>query len=125
MAPEITAPGDKEACQHDGENRGEARAEAGPVEVDQGEAVIGLIQRHFAGFIGDIIFKGELSVILDIDDGELGRMLSRVPVFCEVLLNQLLVFDVVDEVLSMIEETKGRHNDGEVVDFEEDGERDD
>ena len=50
-APEVTAPGDKEACQHDGENGGEARAETGPVEVDQGKAIVGLIQRHFAGFI--------------------------------------------------------------------------
>ena len=49
--PEITAPGNKEACQHDGENGGEARIETGPMEVDQGKAIVRLILRHFAGFI--------------------------------------------------------------------------
>ena len=111
--PEITAPGDKEDCQHDGENGGEACTKTGPVEVDQGKSVVGLIQRNFAGFIGDVAFKVEPGVILDIDDGELGCMPSRVPVLCEVFLNKLLVFDVVDDVLSMGEETKVCHNDGE------------
>ena len=112
-APEITASGNKEACQHDGENRGEPRAKAGPVEVDQGKAVVGLVQRHFAGLIRDVALKVELGVIPDIDGGELGCMPSRVPVLCEVFLHKQLVLEVVDDILSMGEETKGCHNDGE------------
>ena len=66
-APKIEAAGDKEAHQDDGENRGEASTEAGPVEINQGEAIVGLIQRHVAGFVGDITCNGELGVILDVD----------------------------------------------------------
>ena len=49
-------------------------------------------------------------------------MLSRVPVFGKVLLNNLLVFDVVNEVLTVAEETEGCHDNGEEVNCEEDGE---
>ena len=39
-ALEIAAAGNKEAHQDDGENRGEASTEAGPVEVNKGEALL-------------------------------------------------------------------------------------
>ena len=42
--------------------------------------------------------------------------------FCEVLLNKLLVPDLIDEVLTVVDETEGCHDVGEVEDCEEDGE---
>ena len=40
-----------------------------------------------------------------------GRTLSWVSMFGEVLLNQLLVPDLVDDVLSVADETEGCHDD--------------
>ena len=95
-------------------------SEAGPVEVDQGEAIVGLIQRHVTGFIRDIILNGELGVILDVDDRGFGCPLSWMSVLSKVLLNKLLVADLVDEVL-----TEGCHDDGDVEACGEDGEQGD
>ena len=49
--PEVAAPGNEQACQHDDQDRGEAYAEGGPMNVDQREPVVRLVEANICGFM--------------------------------------------------------------------------
>ena len=103
MPPEVAAPGNEKACQDDDKDRGEARAERGPVNIDQREAIVGLVEANVAGFVRLVLIV-EGRVIGHLDgwgwrggDGLLG----------EVLLDQLLLAVLVDDILPVADEERG------------------
>ena len=100
-AAEVAAAGNKEPCQDDGEDRGEAGTEARPVYINKQESIIGLVQRDVAGLIHDTVLDGEIGVILHVD----GRSSSRGASFLgKVLFNEPLSSDLVNELLTVTNE---------------------
>ena len=102
--PEVATPGNEQACQHDNKDRGEARAERGPVNIDQREPVVGLVEANVAGFVR--------LVVLDVEGGVIGHLdgWGRRGGDCllgEVLLDQLLLVVLVDDVLPVADEERG------------------
>ena len=67
MPPEVATPGNEQACQDDDKDRGEARAERGPVNIDQQEAIVGLVETNVAGFVRLVAFHVEGRVIGHLD----------------------------------------------------------
>ena len=65
--PEIAAPRDKEARKEDDEDRGQARGEGGPVDVDQTESVIRLVEANVGRLVGFTIFNVEGRLVRHVD----------------------------------------------------------
>ena len=103
----IAAGGDGEAHHDHGQDGGQSRGEACPMEIDQGKAIVGLIQRDVCGRVGDLGLQTDLCVILGKDGGGLGSSGGDPPVL-EVFFNEHLFPILVDDALSV--SNKERHD---------------
>ena len=54
-APDIAEPCDERKGDNDGEDRRETGAEACPMQVDEGESVVRLVQVHIGRFVADVV----------------------------------------------------------------------
>ena len=63
--PDVAAPGDEAQGDEDEEDGGEASAEAGPVEVDKGEPIVGLIQVDVRRLMVDLVGNGEIGLVVE------------------------------------------------------------
>ena len=57
-ATEVAARGDRQSDQNHSEDGGQARGKAGPVQIDEADAVIRLVEGNVIGRVGDIGFDG-------------------------------------------------------------------
>ena len=102
---EIAAGGDGEAHHDHGQDGGQSCGESCPVEINQGKAIVGLIQRDVCGRVGDLGLQTDLCVILGKDVGGLGSSGGDPPVL-EVLLDEHLFPILVDDALSVSNEER-------------------
>ena len=101
-ATEVAAASDEESHQHDGKDGGKPRAEACPMNIDEAESVIGLIQGDVVGFMGDGVLDGEGSLVFHGDGG--GRSSGRGGEVPRDLLFHPVAFD---DVFSGAEHERG------------------
>ena len=99
--PEIAALGDEEACKEDDEDRRQTRGERSPVDVDQTESVIRLVEANVGRFVGFTIFNMERRLVRHVDSwGWSGRS----GLLGEILLDQHLFSVLINERLSIGDE---------------------
>ena len=67
VPPDVAAPGNEAQGDEDEEDGGEASAEAGPVEVNKGEPVVGLIQVDVHRLMVDLVGNGEIGIVVEVE----------------------------------------------------------
>ena len=78
------------------------------MEINEAEAVVGLI--NVGLLTGHMCVDGQVRIVSD-DDGGCSGCTAWVSELGEVLLNNLLIPDLVNDVLSVADETKGCHDE--------------
>ena len=66
-ASDIAAPGDECEGDDDSKNGREADAETCPVQVDERESVVGLIEVNIGGFVTDIVGNRQVGLVVEDD----------------------------------------------------------
>ena len=92
-ATEIAAARDEEPCQDDGKDGRQPGAEGRPMDIDETEPVVGLVQLDVMRLIGGGVVDGERGVVFHVD----GRGWGRRPLGVEVFLNLLLHLDTLED----------------------------
>ena len=77
---EVATSGDGESDQNHGEDGRKSRGEARPIEIDEGESIVG-------GGIVDFGIEDDFSAVLGVNGGTLGNTPGRVAVLAKVFLD--------------------------------------
>ena len=105
---EVATCCDGESDQNHLKDGREPCGETCPVQVDQGGAVVGLVEGYVGGGISDFGVENDLSIVLGVNGGGLSNVPDGFAVLSDVLFNKLLLMDFINETLSVADE-KGRH----------------
>ena len=73
------------------------------MQVDQGKAIIRLVEGNVVREISDLCVEDDLSVVLGVDGGGFCNTTDGLAMFFDVLLDELLFMYLVDEVLAIAE----------------------
>ena len=103
-ATEIAAARDEEPCQDDGKDGRQPGAEGRPMDIDETEPVVGLVQLDVMRLIGGGVVDGEGGIVFHVDCRGWGSGLGL-----EVLFNLLLHFDTLEDGVTGAEQ-EGRHD---------------
>ena len=64
---DIAAPGDERKGDDDGENGREAGAETCPVQIDERESMVGLIEVNIGRFVADVVGNRQVGLVMEDD----------------------------------------------------------
>ena len=70
--PDVAAPGDEAQGDEDGENGGKTGAETGPMEVNEGKPMVGLVQVYVCRLVVDFVGDREVCFIVE-DEGRANK----------------------------------------------------
>ena len=107
-ATEIAAARDEEPCQDDGKDGRQPGAEGRPMDIDETEPVVGLVQLDVVRLIGGGVVNGEGRVVFHVD----GRGWGRSPLGFEVFLDLLLHLDAFENGVTGAEQEGGHDEVG-------------
>ena len=66
-ATEVAAGSDGQSDQHHDEDGGEASGKTGPMEVDEADPVVRLVEGHVIGLVSDLGLDGDGGVVLGVN----------------------------------------------------------
>ena len=111
-AMEVATRSDGQSDQHHDEDGGEASGKTGPMEVDEADPVVRLVEGHVLRLVGDLGLDGDGGIVLGVDGWRSTG--GGIHVFLKPFPNEALLADVFNN---------GFHDDEDGTQVEVESER--